>query len=162
MCYRAVIKKAALVVVTKVILTAVHPSTFQTFFMSTQISTFMYICPFHYVPLSAVDELLISPVTILLSYSTHNAEKETGFIIALFLKCVPLSLDFLNFLQGCMKGVLKWPQGQDINLHPDGMVLHKFQINWRREPQSSGVNFLYQKSVLPTGFGIRNYMFTKR
>lgn len=100
-------QRAALVVVTKAILSAIHPSTFQTFFMSTQISTFMYICPFHYVPLSAFDELLISPVTILLSYSTHDAEKETGFIIVLFLKCVLLSLDFLNFLQGYMKGVLK-------------------------------------------------------
>lgn len=67
----------------------------------------MYICPFHYVPLSAVDELLISPVTILLSYSTHDAEKETRFIILLFLKCVALSLDFLNFLQGYMKGVFE-------------------------------------------------------
>lgn len=36
----------------------------------------MYTCPFHYVPLSAVDELLISPVTILLSYRTHDAEKK--------------------------------------------------------------------------------------
>lgn len=45
----------------------------------------MYICPFHYVPLSAVDELLISPVTVLLTYSTHDAEKETGFIIIGFV-----------------------------------------------------------------------------
>lgn len=100
-------QRAALVVVSKVILSAVHPSTFQTFFTSTHISSFMYICPFHYVPLSAVNELLISPVTILLSYSTHDAEKETRFIIVLFLKCVPLSLDFLNLLQGYTKGVLK-------------------------------------------------------
>lgn len=40
--------------------------------------------PFHYVPLLAVDELLISPVTILLSYSSHDAEKGTRLIISFF------------------------------------------------------------------------------
>lgn len=80
--------------VSEVIFSAVHSFTFQTFFTSTQISTFMYTCPFHYVPLSAVDELLISPVTILLSYSTH--EKGTKVIILLFEMCSTL-FRFSNF-----------------------------------------------------------------
>lgn len=51
----------------------------------------MYTCPFHYVPLFAVDELLISPVTILLSYSTHDAEEGTRFsILFLFAMCSTL------------------------------------------------------------------------
>lgn len=80
------------VVVSKVILYAVQPPTFQTFFTHTKISTFTYTCPFHYVSLSAVDELLIFPVTILLSYRTHDAEKATRFIILFFLKFVFHSL----------------------------------------------------------------------